>query len=155
MVGWHERSIEPPILRSGSNESKYEIWTMDDDGSNKTRKLYDSNANYRHPRWSPDGTKLAFFTYQGNASSGGDNWVIKVVNSDGSWLTQVNDFQTGGRAWPSFDWSPDGSSIAFIKLASSNNYDIFSINIDGSNLTQLTNTPDDNEAVVDWGSAAP
>ncbi len=82
----------------------FEIYVMDNDGSNQirlTNDLYPDNW----PIWSPDGSRIAFISYRdGNAE-------IYIMNIDGSRVTRLtnnpaNDF------WPV--WSPDSSRIAFI-----------------------------------------
>ena len=60
-----------------------EIFVMNADGSGVVRLT--DNASYdRHPKWSPDGTRIAF---ESQPSAG--DWEIKVMNADGSGVTQV------------------------------------------------------------------
>jgi Tol biopolymer transport system component len=73
------------------------------DGSQYTR-LTDDAFRDRGPSWSPDGTRIAFYS---DRSGGYDLWAIRP---DGSGLTAL----TAGSAqagWPA--WSPDGKAIAF------------------------------------------
>jgi len=107
---------------------------------------YGSGINYQHPSWSPDGTKIAFSTRQ----RGENRFVLNVMNADGSGLTQVHDSQG---SLSKIDWSPDGTKVVFSEGVT--DYEIFVINIDGSNLFQLTDTPNDNEVGVEWGPSAP
>jgi Tol biopolymer transport system component len=63
-----------------------------------------SNASDIHPRWSPDGKRLAF------SSNRTGRYEIFTVGADGIGLQQV----TGGpgdKTWPA--WSPDGQRILF------------------------------------------
>ena len=80
------------------------------------------------PSWSPDGTKITFYTYlDGNAE-------IYVMDADGSNLTRLTNAPTAD--WfPS--WSPDGQKIAFVSKRSGSTA-IYVMNADGSNQTRLT-----------------
>ena len=74
-----------------------------------------------------------------------EKYHIHTVNPDGTNLTLL----TRGQ-FPS--WSPDGSRIVFARNRSgwpccTRAYDIFVIDADGSNLTQITNYPD---GAIDW-----
>jgi Tol biopolymer transport system component len=87
---------------------------------------------------SPDGSKLAFEVYGGN---------MYVMNVDGSGLT---DLGIGYRP----QWSPDGEYLAYI-ITEDDGYrftrsDIYTIKIDGSDKTNLTNTIDVLEMNPTW-----
>jgi Tol biopolymer transport system component len=76
--------------------------------------------------WSPDGTRIAF------VRSG----KYVVMNADGSGQRQLTrDAQAG--AAPA--WSPDGSRLLLTVYAQYGNAEIYIVNADGSNLTNLTN----------------
>jgi Tol biopolymer transport system component len=62
---------------------------MNADGSNQTQ-LTDSTAD-REPAWSPDGTKIAFYSVPNDSlgCSSGDNWEIYVMDADGSNQTKL------------------------------------------------------------------
>ena len=83
------------------------------------------------PAWSRDGTQIALSRDDG----------LYLVGIDGSGDT----FLAEGEA-PA--WSPDGEWIVFQRKISGQ-YDIFKIRIDGTQLTQLTDTPA-NEMNPDW-----
>jgi Tol biopolymer transport system component len=70
------------------------------------RQLTNESANLA-PRWSPDGTRLAF------SSNRGGNLNIWTINSDGSNLRQLSHY--GGSAMNAV-WSPDGTRVAFTDL---------------------------------------
>jgi hypothetical protein len=76
--------------------------------------------------------------YQSRAA-GELRWAIYVMNSDGSNRTRVADAQSGFLAAPS--WSPDGSRIAFVSDLGGNP-DIWVMDRDGRNPTNLTNHPE-------------
>jgi TolB protein len=87
-----------------------------------------SVANFGNsPAWSPDGTRLA-------VAAG----PLYVMNADGSGVSQVPNV-VGSVGLPT--WSPDGLTIAFDCELESGNFDICSINIDGTGFMRLTSDP--------------
>jgi TolB protein len=94
-------------------------------------RLTFNTEDERAPAWSPDGSKIAFM-----CRYGGTDFEICVMNPDGSGLVQVtnNTLQE-----LSIRWSMDGEKFFFNRPVSGRNQ-LFSINVDGTGLTQLTNT---------------
>ncbi|MBN1145312.1 MAG: PD40 domain-containing protein [Bacteroidales bacterium] len=85
-----------------------DIYTVNADGTGLLA-LTDNNVEDVHPAWSPDGTKIAFYTWGYNAPS-----EVKVMNSDGSNKIQITHDAVGHNIeedWPT--WSADGTLIAF------------------------------------------
>ncbi len=74
------------------------------------------------PDWSPDGSQVVFCFMEG----GLENSKLYLINADGTGLTEIG---------PGFDpsWSPVEDKIAY-----SSNNQIYSINSDGKEITQLT-----------------
>jgi Tol biopolymer transport system component len=85
-----------------------DILVLRADGSGM-RRLTQDHKN-RLPRWSPDGTQIAF---QSNRSGG---WEIWVIDADGSGLKQVTHTPDGSSYMPC--WSPDGKRITFYETSS-------------------------------------
>lgn len=117
-------------------EGDFEIFTINRDGSD-LQQLTENAALDFDPEWSPDGQEIAFESDRGLFSE------IFVMNAAGTQETQVTtnpDF--------SFDRSPtfsaDGQRIAFgsNRAAGVDNpekdAEIFTVNLDGTGLTQLT-----------------
>jgi len=112
------------------------IYVMNADGTNQTR-LSNSGLDF-DSRWSPDGTKIAFASIRDN------NCEIYVMNADGSNVQRLTNY-------PAYDsgpkWSPDGKKVTFIRCGDSNGLGcsktphLWGVNADGSNPTQLTDTP--------------
>jgi Tol biopolymer transport system component len=133
------------------------IMVANEDGTNQ-KVVLAAGASVTHgrPSWSPDGTMLAF-----DSNVQGDG--IYTIRIDGTGLTKIaaTNSAIGGNAV----WSPaqaaDGQyKIAFDDLPRNtdgslgSNADIFLVNLDGSGLQNLTNTPDVYEAAPTWSPSA-
>ena len=104
-----------------------DVFTMDTNGTNSKWIAHGS-----FPRYSYDGTKLAFYTEPGLTI-----WIIEADGTNPRQLTQGPDWD--------FSWSPDGKSIVFLRWAVNNrnpipkgNGQLWVIDVDGTNLRQLT-----------------
>ncbi|HET7038364.1 MAG TPA: hypothetical protein VFH97_00670, partial [Gemmatimonadales bacterium] len=72
------------------------------------RVLMSGSTRHRLPKWSPDGTRIAF----GSNRSG--NWDIWVVDAGGGDPRQMTDWPSD-EAWES-EWTADGSGVYFMSL---------------------------------------
>jgi Tol biopolymer transport system component len=93
-------------------------------------------------RWSPDGQEIISETTQGT---------LFVVHPDGTGLSMIR-LQTGTTRYFAFApaWSPDGTQIVFCMFINGQE-DIYTANADGSDVKQVTDTPDF-ENGPDWGT---
>jgi Tol biopolymer transport system component len=90
------------------------------------------------PAWSPDGTQIAFSS-RWVPNTGRSPAHICVMNADGSDMRQLTDGSLFD-LWP--QWTPDGQSILFVRKGdrfSSREGDVYSVRLDGSALTKVTN----------------
>ncbi|MCJ7550614.1 MAG: DPP IV N-terminal domain-containing protein, partial [Anaerolineae bacterium] len=104
------------------------------------QRLTDNDVNDYAPAWSPDGTRIAFYSSRGKAYN------IYVMNADGSDEHQLTSDNTSNEWWPS--WSPDGSQIAYCKMQDGYLHEIYamSVNAQGQSSNQqrlTTSTADD------------
>ncbi|MBN1298775.1 MAG: PD40 domain-containing protein [Actinobacteria bacterium] len=136
---WHP-SAHPfkniTLYESGHSGSE-EIWQIDIDGGNNAQ-ISPGGRNFRVPRYSIDGKKIAFMSADSNGKE-----QIFIMESDGSNILQLTDTPDQARL-PSF--SPDNRYMAF--NTKDGGSEIFIMNIDGSDKKQLTNFPGEDEVAV-------
>ena len=90
------------------------------------------------PVWSPDGSRIAFYSDRNfNLPDRDNNVDIYTMGSNGEGLTQLTDHNASD-AFP--DWSPDGARIAFYSERDGNG-ELYAMNADGSGVTRMTNDP--------------
>jgi Tol biopolymer transport system component len=123
------------------------IWLVEDDGAGLRRITEGGNSPSgadRDPDWSPDGLRLVY-------QSSGSPAPLHVALADGSGARPVTPVLPDGRALlepggPA--WSPAGSRIVVSARAPDDrqgNFDLFTMNADGSGVTQLTFTTNASE----------
>jgi Tol biopolymer transport system component len=104
-----------------------------------------NGAEPRTPNWSPDGRTLVYGLYDFNTEVGH----LETINPDGTGRRTV--FASNSPLSASAPvFSPDGTKIAF---QYEDGWDIWTINTDGSRLSDVTNTPnyvDGQEVTPDW-----
>jgi WD40 repeat protein len=139
------------LVFSSERDGNSEIYSMNADGSSQTR-LTNDPAQDSTPSWSPDGTRIAFT----RLPAGGTTPQTVVMNADGSGQTQITqgtptpapEGVQGGGFFHS-NWGPDGR-IAVAAFTPGTLFEIFLMNADGSNLTQVTNDPSSNSLTPTW-----
>ena len=99
-----------------------DIYRIDLDGSDRTPLTEGLGA--RSPRWSPDGSKIAYVTDA--------DGFIGVMNADGSGQTRLT--ETATDLTPS--WSPDGARLVYAHFG-----EIYTIDAEGGDLRRLTDDP--------------
>ena len=122
-----------------------DLYVMNDDGTHRRRITKNTQAMDRHPRWSPDGTQVAFTRFMDKDRIQTSSEVF-IINADGTAPQQLthNNIADG---YPS--WSPDGHHIAF-KSRPGGKSNVFVIEVESQTITQLTGIDED-----EVGSTAP
>ena len=115
-------------------DGKANIYVMNDDGSN-VRRLTDTPLSVGSPRWSPDGSQIAFMmdlhTTQPNKWQQYD---VFVMNADG---TQQRNLTQHPKQDGFPCWSPDGKYLVF-ERAGHTTLEIFVMELETRKIWQLT-----------------
>ncbi len=121
--------------------SQCALFVMRADGSGETQL---TTGSARYPVWSPDGSKLAYFSVLSCTLTGGacvDD--IYTVHADGSDVARLTHFSEQNSAARNPSWSPDGTRIVF-SVSERNaagqtlRTRLYFVNADGSGLAPLT-----------------
>jgi Tol biopolymer transport system component len=152
--GWGQKKppappANPAIAYSQAQGSYGRLMVMNTDGSNQRVVTQERYVNYWNPDWSPDGKQLVFLKNIGRSQPLG----IFTVNIDGTGLKKVRDLNDGGWAEHTrVRWSPQPSPDGSYKIAFTDrtklpdgtlrsDFDLLIVNLDGSGLVRLTDTP--------------
>jgi Tol biopolymer transport system component len=140
------------LLISSDGQQQQAVFIVGANGG-RVRQLTPWELNAEHPTWSPDSRWITFNSLPAIVSPAG---AIEAIRPDGrARHTIFAASDSLGAHKPQF--SPDGSRVLFMCAitdpAGHYNEDICAINADGTNLVNLTNTPDAFENWPSWGPA--
>ena len=128
-----------------------DLYIMNDDGTSRRRLTHNTIAKDSQPRWSPDGTQIAFTRYMNKdrMQTSSELFIINADGTDPQRLTHNNVKDLD----PS--WSPDGQRLAFTSSRNGNNrhgrFDVFVIEVASQTVTQITGFEDKElSAAPDW-----
>ena len=117
---------------------------MDPDGKNKRSLVTRRNIGFRHPRKSPDGKWVSYFSVgKGHKPR---IWVMDKVGTSSVALTSPNTDGISRQA----SWSPDGGRLVYASRKFGD-FDIWTMNADGSDKQRVTRIPG-NEGKPVWSS---
>jgi len=101
LVAYVRTTTDPATLKRNAD-----IWVVPADGSGVPKLLVGGEKAENTPRWSPDGTHLAFISSRDGASQ------VYIADADGSRIRQVTKVEGGVQ--PPLVFSPDSAMLAFV-----------------------------------------
>ena len=144
------RIVGAPVLPI-KNGFGSDIVVMNANGVNHKNLTNNVRARNINPSWSPNGKYIAYV-----ASPDPLRWWpphnIHVMNADGTNQVILTEEGRWIYEWHP-TWSPDSKTIAFVKQTPDGFHDIFTINRNGSDLRNITQTHRVSEASPAWSPA--
>lgn len=149
---------DPAIAYVENVHHNGKLMVMNADGSNQRAVLSERYFEYAFPNWSPDGQFLVFTRQSYKTGAIG----IYIIGIDGTGLRKVTDTR---EFWNNVAWTPmplaDGAyKISFqdYPRRSDGTYstitDAYMVNLDGTGLVHLTDTPNVSESCINWSPTA-
>jgi Tol biopolymer transport system component len=143
------RALDSSDAADANNTSNIWVMNADGTGAKPLTKLTATGARNTAPRWSHDGSKLAFESAGAldgtNAANANLTVNIWVVNADGTGASPLTKLTGAGTDSHVPNWSPGGSKLAFHSARAIDGSDlanaannIWVMNADGSGTTSLT-----------------
>jgi TolB protein len=123
----------------GANFSTWSIYLLNaHDGTDLTRLTRVDNVEDTEPVFSPDGSQIAFTRMFPNDNFREELWLMNADGSDQHWI---------GLEGFAARWHPDGTRFIYqrivggsVQVPNGGNADLYTCDIDGSDVQQLTNT---------------
>ncbi len=143
-IAWSQDGVRLAFVADWDGDN--EIYVMNGDGSDLMQLTYNS-TNDSGPVWSPNGTKIAFYSQRDPVPNHeGPPQEIYIMNADGSNQKRLTNNTTSDYC-PA--WSPDGKQIAFSSFYFTyESVRIEIMNADGSGQTLFIDTPLDDYCPV-------
>jgi TolB protein len=113
------------VIRTGG---RYQLQISDSDGKD-ARVALSSPEPIISPAWSPDGTKVAYVSFERQKP------IVYIHDLPTGKRVVISNFK-GSNSAPS--WSPDGRKVA-VSLSLTGNTQIYEVNADGTGLRRLSN----------------
>jgi TolB protein len=147
---WSPNGKRLAFERHSRSTDHHAIFTVRLDGSG-LRRITPWRLDAAQPDYSPDGRWIVFRSHETSDTTGD----ICLVTARGTKLHQVTREPAGTRKWGSVSFSPNGrritASSAAVVDGEAQLPDVYTFKIDGTEVRDVTRTPDTWESAPDWG----
>jgi dipeptidyl aminopeptidase/acylaminoacyl peptidase len=99
--------VTEAVATKTKNQFVSRIYKTESSGNSPAAPFSSTEHSSYHPRWSPDGTRVAFLSKRGNSVG------LYLIQADGGEATPLVHEK---RDVKTFEWSPDGKKIAFVMI---------------------------------------
>jgi Tol biopolymer transport system component len=130
------------IAFASDRGGNFDIYVMKFNGQDVLSRTNDPDQD-RFPSWEPNGDRIAFAS-----DRDGDFEIMRMEDNGG----QVTALTSNSCLDSQPAWSPDGTKIAFTSDCSGNDLEIFVVDTNGNNPTQLTTRPTRDDFHPTWSS---
>lgn len=93
---------------AAADRRNVDLWIVKWDGSERRALTHTADASETSPRWSRDGSKIAFLSARPGPARGSQVWVLDWRGGEARQITGVR----GGVS--DFDWAPDGTRLVIV-----------------------------------------
>lgn len=121
------------------------VYMVNVDSQAVTQVTTGDNWNYYWPTFTPDGKKIVVTAWDYDTDNDKDD--LLVMNLDGTGLAALTDVDNGIYA---DDANIVGQKLVYQVWGSNQTFDLYSMNADGSSITQLTNNSLDDTVDYNW-----
>lgn len=133
------------LFTSNAGGGFFQIFTMNPDGSDAQQIGVVPGNNAMHPRYSPDGSRIAFMRASVTEPLCEWNWDVWVMDADGENQQRITS-RLNADLYP--NWTPDGTEIVYASCDNWLDFDLYAVNPDTGAERQITSWLWDNE----WGA---
>jgi hypothetical protein len=130
------------IFTSDRGGSYFQIYTMRTDGTDVQQVGVVPGNNAMFPRYSPDGSHIAFMRASITDLLCAWNWDVWVMDADGGNQQRVTTL-LGADVYP--HWTPDGSRIVYASCRNFSDFNLYAVDVSAGLESQITNWASSNE----------
>jgi len=135
---WHQRSFSSATWVVANGDLEVTIPVIPTPGGRSTQVYIEVDVPDSHSRFIPfEVVRGILFTHFPEGSNSASDFEVWVINPDGSRQSRLTDVGDGGSA---ASWSPDGTRIAFHRVAGET-FQIHAMDADGTSVRQVTTDP--------------
>jgi Tol biopolymer transport system component len=133
-ASWSADSSKIVYARTAGG-SDMNIWVVEADGTEPDQLTANVQQEVQ-PTWSPAGDRIAFLRYNGGAGYRYDLWSMAPAGANQGSLGAGDVYGVSPLAW-----SPNGSKLAYRVQVSATDFEVWTMNADGSSKVNVSDSP--------------